>query len=79
MKLSGKVLRAAEQDGKSIREMPLARLKEFSPVFGGDVATVLTVEAALARRSITGGTAPGAVRAALQDYKARLGKLEESL
>jgi len=75
----GKVLRAAEQDGKSIREMPLARLREFSPVFGGDVATVLTVEAALARRSITGGTAPGAVRAALQDYKARLFKLEESL
>jgi len=30
----GKVLRAAEQDRKSIREMPLARLKEFSPVFG---------------------------------------------
>jgi len=43
------------------------------------VATVLTVEAALARRSITGGTAPGAVRAALQDYKARLFKLEENL
>ena len=30
----GKVLRAAEQEGKSIREMPLERLKEFSPAFG---------------------------------------------
>ena len=30
----GKVLRAAEQEGKSIREMPMDRLKEFSPAFG---------------------------------------------
>ena len=75
----GKILRAAEQEGKNIREMPLERLKEFSPVFGRDLPSLLTVEAALARRSIRGGTAPGAVRAALEDFKARLKKLEESL
>ncbi len=75
----GKVLRGAEQDGKSIREMPLARLKEFSPAFGAEVSTVLALESALARRSVTGGTAPGAVRAALQDFNKRLAKLDESL
>jgi argininosuccinate lyase len=75
----GKVLRAAEQDGKSMREMPLERLKEFSPAFGSELATALTVDAALARRSVAGGTAPGAVRAALEDFKARLTKLEENL
>jgi argininosuccinate lyase len=75
----GKILRAAEQEGKNIREMPLERLKEFSPAFGRDLPSLLTVEAALARRSIRGGTAPGAVRAALEDFKARLKKLEESL
>lgn len=75
----GKILRAAEQEGKNIREMPLERLKEFSPVFGRDLPSLLTVEAALARRSIRGGTAPGAVRAALEDFKARLKELEESL
>jgi argininosuccinate lyase len=74
----GKVLRAAEQNGKSIREMPLERLKEFSPVFDRNLGTVLTVEAALARRAVAGGTAPGAVRAALENFKARLAKLEEN-
>ena len=74
----GKVLRAAEAEGKSIREMPLERLKEFSPAFGRDLGTVLTLESALARRAIAGGTAPGAVRAALDDFKQRLIKLEEN-
>jgi argininosuccinate lyase len=74
----GKVLRAAEQEGKSIREMPLARLKEFSPVFDSDLGTALTLESALARHATLGGTAPAAVRAALQDFKSRLAKLEEN-
>jgi argininosuccinate lyase len=73
----GKVLRAAEQEGKSIREMPIERLKEFSPAFGRDLSTVLTLESALARRAVAGGTAPAAVRAALSDFKARLEKIEE--
>jgi argininosuccinate lyase len=73
----GKVLRAAEQEGISIREMPLEKLKEFSPAFGRDLGTVLTVESALARRSVAGGTAPAAVRAALEQFKSRLGKLED--
>jgi argininosuccinate lyase len=73
----GKVLRAADQAGKSIRELPIAALKEFSPAFGSELSTVLTLESALARRSVAGGTAPGAVRAALEDFKARLVKIEE--
>jgi argininosuccinate lyase len=75
----GKVLRAAEREGKSIREMPLERLQQFSPVFSRDFASVLTLDAALARRSVAGGTAPGAVRSALADFKRRLAKLEENL
>jgi argininosuccinate lyase len=73
----GKVLRAAEQEGKSIREMPIERLKEFSPAFGRDLSTVLTLESTLARRAVAGGTAPAAVRVALSEFKARLGKIEE--
>jgi argininosuccinate lyase len=72
----GKVLRAAEREGKSIREMPLEKLKEFSPAFGRDLSTVLTVDAALARRASPGGTAPGAVRSALGDFEARVSKVE---
>lgn len=74
----GKVLRAAEHEGKSIREMPLARLKEFSPVFDNNLGTALTLESALARHATLGGTAPAAVRAAVQDFKSRLAKLEEN-
>jgi argininosuccinate lyase len=74
----GKVLRAAEQEGKSIREMPLERLRQFSPAFEASLWTALTLESALARRAVAGGTAPGAVRAALQDFKSRLAKLEEN-
>jgi argininosuccinate lyase len=77
--IAGKVFQAAEKEGKSIREMSVERLKEFSPVFDGNLATALTLESALARRSSHGGTAPGAVRAALQEFKSRLARLEESL
>jgi argininosuccinate lyase len=73
----GKVLRAAEHEGKSIREMPIERLREFSPAFGRDLSTVLTLESALARRAVAGGTAPAAVRAALGEFKARLEKIED--
>jgi argininosuccinate lyase len=68
----GKVLRAAEQEQKTVREMPLARLKTFSPAFGDDLNAMLTLDSALARRNVSGGTAPSAVRAALDEFKARL-------
>jgi argininosuccinate lyase len=74
----GKALRAAEHAGKSIREMPIDELKKISPAFDSNLSTVLTLESALARRGIAGGTAPGAVRAALEDFNARLAKLEEN-
>ena len=77
--IAGKVFQAAEKEGKSIREMPVERLKEFSPVFDRNLATALTLESALARRSLPGGTAPGAVRSALQEFKTRLAKLEDNL
>ena len=57
--------------------MPLERLKEFSPAFGRDLSTVLTLESALVRRGVAGGTAPGAVRAALEDFAARVARLKE--
>ena len=77
--IAGKVFQAAEKEGKSIREMSVERLKEFSPIFDRNLATALTLESALARRASYGGTAPGAVRSALQEFKSRLANLEESL
>ncbi len=71
----GKVLRAAEQEGKSIRELPVEQLKKFSPAFGDNIANALTVEFALARKAVVGGTAPDAVRGAIEDFKTRIAKL----
>lgn len=73
----GKILRAAEQEGKSIREMPIERLKDFSPNFRDDLTPVLSVESALNRRSASGGTAADTVRAALGDFNLRVTKIEE--
>ena len=73
----GKVLRAAEQEGKTIREMPLDRLKTFSAAFADDLNSMLTLDSALARRSVPGGTAPSAVRAALDEFKARIKARQE--
>src|SRR5215469_4143227 len=70
----GKLLRVAEKHSKSIRELPVQRLNEFLPVFGPEVSVVLALESALARRSTIGGTAPGAVRAALEDFSKRIAK-----
>jgi argininosuccinate lyase len=72
----GKVLRAAEQAGVTVHEMPLERLQTFSPAFGNDLSAMLTVDSALARRGVKGGTAPQAVRAALDEFKARLRERE---
>jgi argininosuccinate lyase len=68
----GKVLRAAEQEGKTVRQMPLDRLKIFSPAFDDDLGEMLTLDSALARRSVPGGTAPNAVRSALDEFKTRI-------
>jgi argininosuccinate lyase len=70
----GKVLRAAEQQAKTIRQMPLDALRTFSPAFGPDLGAMLTLDSALARRSVPGGTAPSSVRHALNEFKTRIGK-----
>jgi len=75
----GKVLRAAEHDGKSIRDLPIARLKEFSSAFGDDLGNALTVESALARKTAPGGTSPAAVSAALAEFKKRIAAAADTL
>ncbi len=56
--------------------LPLETLKKFSPHFDAELRAWLTVDAALARRSVPGGTAPAAVREAIAASRARLGEAE---
>ncbi len=70
----GKVLREAEKQGTSFTALPLEKLKQISSAFDADFAKSLSVEAALAAKNVPGGTAPDAVRAAIEDLEARLNK-----
>ena len=72
----GQIIREAERRGHSWAALPLGKLKSFSPLFEEDLHAALTVEAALARRSVPGGTAPAAVRTAIAECRARLGAVE---
>jgi len=68
-----RAVRAAEQKGCDLADLPLAELQAFSPLVGEDVYQVLTLEGSLALRSHLGGTAPVAVRAAVARARKRLG------
>ncbi len=72
----GQVIREAERAGTPWTELPLETMQRFSPLFTGDLHACLTLEAALARRDVTGGTAPARVRQAILDAEARIAKLE---
>ena len=67
-----RAVRAAEAAGKDLSRVPPAELARFSPLIGEDVARVLTAEGSVASRSHVGGTAPEAVRAAIERAKKRL-------
>jgi argininosuccinate lyase len=67
-----RAVRAAEESGKDLAQMPLAELVRFSPLIGADAAAVLTPEGSAASRRHIGGTAPEAVRAAIERARKRL-------
>ncbi|MBS3936135.1 MAG: argininosuccinate lyase [Sulfuritalea sp.] len=60
-----RAVRAAEQKGRDLANLPLEELQSFSALIGADVYAVLTVEGSLAARNHIGGTAPQQVRAAI--------------
>jgi argininosuccinate lyase len=70
----GKILREAERQGKVWTELPLEDLKKISPAFESDFSVGLNVNAALAAKKVSGGTAPDAVRKAISDLEERLNK-----
>jgi argininosuccinate lyase len=75
----GTIVREAEKRGQSWAAFSLAQLQKFSPAFDADVHAWLTVQSALARRKLVGGTAPDAVARSHADFRARLKALENEL
>jgi argininosuccinate lyase len=65
----GRVVRHALDAGKELEALGLDELRRFSLLIEKDVHAALTVDASLAARNVTGGTAPEAVRRALADAR----------
>ncbi|MFO1316328.1 MAG: argininosuccinate lyase [Burkholderiales bacterium] len=59
-----RAVRHAEGKGVDLAALPVAELRQFSPLVGDDVHAVLTLEGSVASRDHPGGTAPAQVRAA---------------
>jgi argininosuccinate lyase len=69
----GRLVREAEQRGIELDALPLAVIQAGHTKFGPDVAQAFTVEASLARRTVSGSTGPAAVRAQLEEARAVVG------
>lgn len=61
----GQVVRLGEEKGVAITDLATADLQAISPLLGTEAADVLSIPAALAARSVAGGTAPAALSAQL--------------
>jgi argininosuccinate lyase len=70
----GKVLREAEKQHIPWTSLPLETLKKISPAFDADLASSLSVAAALTAKKVPGGTAPESVRDAIANLERRLNK-----
>jgi argininosuccinate lyase len=67
-----RAVRAAEAAGKDLAELAPEELARFSALIGADARAVLTPEGSAASRRHIGGTAPEAVRAAIERARKRL-------
>ncbi len=60
--ITGNIVKWAEENDISLDEVPLSKLKDFSPLFEKEVYDYLNFKKAIARRSLKGGTAKKSVK-----------------
>jgi argininosuccinate lyase len=68
----GQIVRHAIAAGRGLEDLSVSELRAFSPHFAADVRRWLSVDAAVGRRRVPGGTAPSEVRKQLQAARRRL-------
>ncbi len=74
--VTGRAVAWCEERGRKLEDLSLDELRGFSELIGQDVFQILSYEAAVARRTIPGGTAPARVReqlAKMREWLARVG------
>jgi len=72
--LVGQLLREAERRGRAWTELSLAELQKVAPEFGPDLFEEASLEKAIARKAVPGGTAESAVRAQITELEQELGE-----
>jgi argininosuccinate lyase len=70
--ITGAAVKAAEQAGVALPDLPLAKLQSIEPRITDKVFAVLTAEASAASRQSYGGTAPVRVREQVAVWKQKL-------
>ncbi|MFZ9035809.1 MAG: argininosuccinate lyase [Francisellaceae bacterium] len=63
----GQIVNFALKKSCSLSELTLEEFRRFSPLIDGDIYKVLTIEAAIATKSVVGGTAIAAIRQRLDE------------
>jgi argininosuccinate lyase len=61
-RITGQIVAAAEAQGSTLDDLPLAAMQAIEPRITADVHAVLSVEASVRSRTSLGGTAPVCVR-----------------
>jgi argininosuccinate lyase len=69
----GRVVAHAIERGATLDALTGDELRGFSPLFGDDAVRAVTLEASLRARAVIGGTAPDAVRRALETARRLVG------
>ena len=72
--VAGHLVRLAEEQGKTLEELPLETLRAACPLFEADVYAALSLTGCMEKRSSFGGPAPQAVAAALTELRAWLAR-----
>lgn len=72
---TGRAVAWCEKHGRKLEDLSLDELRAFSDLIAEDVFHILTYEAAVARRTIPGGTAPERVREQLAEMREWLARV----
>ncbi|MBI4536606.1 MAG: argininosuccinate lyase [candidate division NC10 bacterium] len=68
----GRIVRECLETKERLEDLPLSRLRRYSPAFGSDVATFISLEACVERRRSEGGTSSRLVGEAIRRGKRML-------
>ena len=75
--LTGRAVRLAGEQGKALDALSLGQFQAIAPAFEQDVTKVFQPERSIARRNVSGGTAPSAVRAQIRQARSILKKTQK--